>query len=170
MSQPRIGKLIKAPEVRVIDENGVNLNIMRIEDAIALAESKGLDLVEIVPEANPPVCKIIDVGKYKYEIRKKDQEKRKKQSEIEVKEVRIRPTIDKHDLEVKIKQIEAFLNDGSKVRVVVRLRGRDFLHPEFAMGVAQNIYQTFKSKAKIEKEPHNEGPSIVTVLAPLGKK
>ena len=132
MQEYRVNKQIKAKEVRLIDENGKQIGIVPLQEALRIASEKGLDLVEVAPQANPPVCKILDYGKFLYELKKKEKEARKKQREhaIDVKDMMLSVRIDEHDLKVKLKHMREFLMDGDKVRVRIRFRGREHLHPE----------------------------------------
>lgn len=131
MQEYRVNKQIKAKEVRLIDENGKQIGIVPLQEALRIASEKGLDLVEVAPQANPPVCKILDYGKFLYELKKKEKEARKKQREhaIDVKDMMLSVRIDEHDLKVKLKHMREFLMDGDKVRVRIRFRGREHLHP-----------------------------------------
>ncbi|MFM2129727.1 MAG: Translation initiation factor, partial [Pseudomonadota bacterium] len=132
---PRVNEGIHAPSVRVVGADGEMLGVMTVAQALARADAAGLDLVEVSPSAEPPVCKILDYGKYKYQAQKKAAEARKKQKVIEVKEIKMRPGIDQHDYEVKMRAINKFLDEGDKVKVTIRFRGREFLHQEYGMAV-----------------------------------
>lgn len=142
------------------------LGVMTIEQALKTASSKGLDLVEISPTAEPPVCKILDFGKYKFELRRKKQESRKKQHVVQLKEVKIRPTTDKHDYDVKVRSIFRFIADGDKVKVSLKFRGREVTHDEIGMEVMQRIKLDTAEITRIELEPRMEGKQIVMILAP----
>jgi len=139
-----------------------------IQEAIALAEEAGLDLVEIVPNAEPPVCKIVDLGKLKYQNQKKAAEARKKQKTVEIKELKMRPNIDDHDYEVKLKAAGRFFEDGDKVKVTLRFRGREMAHQELGMKLLQRVKEDTAEIAKVEAEPKLEGRQMMMVLAPRG--
>jgi translation initiation factor IF-3 len=139
-----------------------------IQEAIALAEEAGLDLVEIVPNAEPPVCKIVDLGKLKYQNQKKAAEARKKQKTVEIKELKMRPNIDDHDYEVKLKAAGRFFEDGDKVKVTLRFRGREMAHQELGMQLLQRVKEDTSEIAKVEAEPKLEGRQMMMVLAPRG--
>ncbi|RBO97791.1 translation initiation factor 3 (bIF-3) [Pseudochrobactrum asaccharolyticum] len=141
---------------------------MTIQEAIALAEEAGLDLVEIVPNAEPPVCKIVDLGKLKYQNQKKAAEARKKQKTVEIKELKMRPNIDDHDYEVKLKAAGRFFEDGDKVKVTLRFRGREMAHQELGMQLLQRVKEDTAEIAKVEAEPKLEGRQMMMVLAPRG--
>jgi translation initiation factor IF-3 len=154
------------PEIRLIDENGDNHGVVTPAHAISLAEEVGLDVVEISPNANPPVCKIMDFGKYKYESQKKAAEAKKKQKVIEVKEVKFRPNIDTHDYDVKMRNVNRFLEDGDKVKVTLRFRGREMAHQELGRDLLQRIATDIEEIAKIESMPKMEGRQMIMVVAP----
>lgn len=141
---------------------------MTIQEAIALAEEAGLDLVEIVPNAEPPVCKIVDLGKLKYQNQKKAAEARKKQKTVEIKELKMRPNIDDHDYEVKLKAAGRFFEEGDKVKVTLRFRGREMAHQELGMQLLQRVKEDTAEIAKVEAEPKLEGRQMMMVLAPRG--
>ncbi|MCX2726091.1 translation initiation factor IF-3 [Thermomicrobium sp. 4228-Ro] len=162
----RVNERIRVPEVRVIDETGKNLGIFRTEEALRLARERGLDLVEVQPNAHPPVCRIMDYGKYRYEESRRERESRKRQKTIEVKEIRLRPRIDTHDLETKVRQMQQFLADGAKVKVSVLFRGREIVYQELGERVLQRVLDSLGSKAIVEQAPHLEGRTLVMVLAP----
>lgn len=152
-----------------MDEEGNQLGIMPPEQALALAEEKGLDLVEVAPLAQPPVCRVIDYGRYLYDEKKKAQEARKKQKTILVKEMKLRPKIEEHDYLVKKRHIEEFLEEGHKVKVTVRFRGREIVHPEMAQKILQRIATEVVTKGKIERAPSMEGRTMVMLLTPSKK-
>lgn len=152
-----------------MDEDGAQLGIMTPEQAMVLAESKGLDLVEVAPLAQPPVCRIIDYGKYLYDEKKKAAEAKKKQRQIVVKEIKLRPKIEEHDYQVKKRQIEAFLEDGDKVKVTVRFRGREIVHPEMAQKLLSRIATEVVQRGKIERAPMMEARTMVMLLMPAKK-
>lgn len=150
----------------MIDENGDNLGETPIDDAIRMAETAGLDLVEISPNAKPPVCKVLDLGKLKYESQKKAAAARKKQKTIEVKEIKMRPNIDTHDYEVKMKAVRRFFEGGDKVKLTLRFRGREMAHQELGMELLQRVKAETAEIAKVEAEPKLEGRQMMMVLAP----
>ncbi len=162
----RVGRHIKAEVVRVIDENGKQLGIFPLNQALQIAESKGLDLVEIVPDADPPVCRIVDFGKFMYEQKKKEKEMRKAQKEIEVKEMRFSPTIQDRDIDIKVRKIEEWLTeDSSKVKVVVLGKGREALHEEVLMKTMEKVIRNLEGVVQIEKPPYKEGRNLVAVIS-----
>lgn len=163
---PRANKEILSQQVRLINDEGTMLGVLNIQDALNKARDKGLDLVEVSPNANPPVCKLLNFGKYKYEIQKKNHEARKKQKIIEVKEIKIRPNIGEHDYNIKLKAIFKFLNQGDKVKISIRFRGREFYKQEFAMNIMKNIQESTAEIAKIELEPKMEARQLLMVLVP----
>jgi len=163
---PRVNELITAETVQLIDENGDNKGIVNLDEAIALAEEAGLDLVEISPNAEPPVCKILDYGKYKFQAQKKAAEARKKQKTVEVKEIKMRPNIDTHDYEVKMRSMQRFFEEGDKVKVTLRFRGREMAHQELGVALLNRVREQVGEMAKVEAEPRLEGRQMVMVLAP----
>jgi len=163
---PRVNEKIRAPEIRVIDQDGNMLGVMSVKDAIAVAEKVGLDLVEISPNAAPPVCKILDYGKFKYEQQKKAHEAKKKQKIISIKEVKLRPNIDKHDLEIKLRAINKFLDGGDKVKITLRFRGREMTHQQIGMQLLDRVREELSGKIKVEHEPSFEGRQVVMVVSP----
>ena len=165
-SGPRINDQIRAREVRLIDENGQNVGVVSKFDAIARAGDAGLDLVEISPDADPPVCKILDYGKYKYQEQKKAAEARKNQKVVEIKEIKMRPSIDDHDYDVKMRAIKRFFEDGDKVKITLRFRGREMAHSQLGMEVLQRVKADTEPLAKVESEPRFEGRQMVMILAP----
>ena len=165
-SGPRINDAIRVREVRLIDENGENVGVVAKNDAMDRAVEAGLDLVEISPDADPPVCKIMDYGKYKFEQQKKANEARKKQKIVEIKEIKMRPAIDDHDYDVKLRAIKRFFEDGDKVKVTLRFRGREMAHQDLGMKVLQRVKAELEGIAKVESEPRLEGRQMVMVLAP----
>ncbi|HVZ03296.1 translation initiation factor IF-3 [Hyphomicrobium sp.] len=163
---PRINDQIRAREVRLIDETGQNVGIIAKLDALARAEDVGLDLVEISPDAEPPVCKILDFGKFKFQEQKKAAEARKNQKIVELKEIKMRPGIDDHDYDVKLRSIKRFFDDGDKVKITLRFRGREMAHSQLGMAVLQRVKTDTETIAKVESEPRFEGRQMVMVLAP----
>ena len=163
---PRINDAIRAREVRLIDENGQNVGVVSRADAIERAVAAGLDLVEVSPDAEPPVCKILDFGKYKYQEQKKAAEARKNQKIVEIKEIKMRPSIDDHDYDVKIRSIKRFFEEGDKVKVTLRFRGREMAHQELGYQLLQRVKAELQELSKVEAEPRLEGRQMVMVLAP----
>jgi len=163
----RVNEEIRAYEVRVIDENGNNLGVMNLRKAIELAYNKGLDLVEIAPNANPPVCKIVDYGKFKYEMKKK---KKKRGKSVEVKEITFSMKIDKHDLEVKIKRAREFLEEGHKVKLRLIFRGREIIHQDVGKEVMEKFLEGIKDIAKIDQYPRLEGRNLFCIVSPSKTK
>jgi translation initiation factor IF-3 len=152
--------------VRLIDADGSNVGVVPITDALHRAEVAGLDLVEIVPNSNPPVCKILDFGKFKYEEQKRKSEARKKQKVIEVKEIKMRPGIEEHDYQVKMRAIHRFLEEGDKVKVTLRFRGREMAHQEIGARVLSRVQEDLTPIAKVESFPRLEGRQMTMVFAP----
>ena len=165
-----INEEIRDREVRVIDQNGEQLGIMLTRAALELAEEKQLDLVKIAPTAKPPVCKIMDYGKYRFEQSKREREIRKNQKVIDIKEVRLSATIEDHDIEVKFKAATKFLKDGDKVKVSIRFRGRQISHSEIGLEVMQDFAERLKDIAVVERRPLTEGRNMTMVLAPKESK
>ena len=163
---PRVNGSIRAPKVRCIDPDGNQLGVLDTRDALVKAEDFGLDLVEVQPNADPPVCKILDYGKYKYEAQKRANEARKKQKIIEVKEIKFRPNIDEHDYQVKMRNVNKFLSGGDKVKVTLRFRGREMAHQELGANVLARVRDETEEIAKVEAMPKMEGRQMVMVLAP----
>jgi translation initiation factor IF-3 len=157
---------IIAESIRVVGEDGEMLGVMSLESALEKADEAALDLVEISPSSDPPVCKILDYGKYKYEAQKKANEARKKQKTIDVKEIKMRPSIERHDYDVKLRAINKFLDEGDKVKVTIRFRGREFLHQELGMQMLERVRGEIEEKAKVEAVPKMEGRQMVMVVAP----
>ena len=163
---PRMNEEIRVPEVRLIDHTGQNVGVVATPDAMARATEVGLDLVEISPDASPPVAKILDYGKYKYQEQKKAAEARKRQKIVEIKEIKMRPSIDDHDYDVKMRSIKRFFDEGDKVKVTLRFRGRELSHQELGWQVLQRVKSDTEPIAKVESEPRMEGRQMVMVLAP----
>lgn len=163
---PRINDAIRARDVRLIVENGENIGVVSRDDAQQKADEAGLDLVEVSPDADPPVCKIMDYGKYKYQAQKKAAEARKNQKVVQVKEIKMRPAIDEHDYNVKMRSIKRFFDDGDKVKVTLRFRGREMAHQQLGMDVLQRVKGDLEAIAKVEAEPRLEGRQMVMVLSP----
>jgi len=157
---------ISSPDVQVIDAEGVNKGVMRTRDAIAMAQEDGFDLVIISPNSTPPVAKFLDLGRFKYAAQKKAAEARKKQKVIEVKEIQLRPNIDTHDFDTKMKAVSKFLGDGDRVKVTMRFRGREMAHQELGMELLLKVRDMMEAAAKVESSPRSEGRQMVMVLAP----
>ena len=163
---PRYNEFIQSQKVRVIDENGENLGVMFTREAFEQAQEVGLDLVEISPNSDPPVAKFLDIGRYKYEAQKKANEQRKRQKTQEIKEIKMRPNIDDHDYDTKMKKVFEFLEDGDKVKVTMRFRGREMAHGELGMNVLRRVQEQTADLAKVEAHPRMEGRQMLMVLAP----
>lgn len=163
---PRANRDIRVPRVQLIDDEGNNKGVVDIDEALNMAEDAGLDLVEISPNAQPPVCKITDLGKLKYQGQKKAAEARKKQKTIDIKEIKMRPNIDTHDYEVKMKAVRRFFDEGDKVKLTLRFRGREMAHLELGMQLLNRVREEVGEIAKVEAEPKLEGRQMMMVLAP----
>ena len=166
----RINENITVSEVRVISSSGKQLGILSVREALNKAEDEGFDLVEISPKANPPVCKIIDYGKLKYKEQKSKKEAKKKQKTIEIKEIKMRPGIDKHDYNVKIKAVSKFIGGGNKVKISMRFRGREMEHKELGFNLLHKLTEEVASFAEVEIRPKSEGRQIMMVLVPVSSK
>ena len=165
-SGPRFDTMIQADKVRVIDENGENLGVMYTREAIEQANEAGLNLVEVSPNADPPVCKFLDVGKHRYEAQKKANQARKTQKTQQIKEIKMRPNIDVHDYDVKMRSVFKFIEEGDKVKMTLRFRGREMAHQELGMNVLKRVQDDVAEIAKIEAYPRLEGRQMLMVLAP----
>ncbi|MBN8832603.1 MAG: translation initiation factor IF-3 [Sphingomonadales bacterium] len=168
LNGPRYNEFINVPKVRVIDENGENLGVMFTREAIEQAAEIGLDLVEVSPNADPPVCKFLDIGKFKYEAQKKANIARKTQRTQEIKEIKMRPNIDDHDYDTKMKKVFDFIGEGDKVKVTLRFRGREMAHQQLGMQLLQRVAENTAEVAKVESYPRLEGRQMLMVLAPKG--
>ena len=166
MNGPRFNEFIVSPKVRVIDHEGENLGVMYTREAMEQARELGLDLVEVSPNADPPVAKFLDVGKFKYEAQKKANQARKSQKTQEVKEIKMRPNIDDHDYDVKMKAIHKFIGEGDKVKVTLRFRGRELSHGQLGMVLLKRVQEDTAEDAKVEAYPRMEGRQMLMVLAP----
>jgi translation initiation factor IF-3 len=166
MNGPRYNEFIVSQKVRVIDENGENLGVMYTREAMAQANEIGLDLVEVSPNADPPVAKFLDVGKFKYETQKKANLARKSQKTQEIKEIKMRPNIDDHDYDTKMKKIFEFIEEGDKVKCTLRFRGREMAHLQLGMQVLQRVQADTAEVAKVEQFPRTEGRQMLMVIAP----
>jgi translation initiation factor IF-3 len=163
---PRINRDIRAVQVQLIDAEGKNEGVVNLADAQRKAEEAGLDLVEIVPNATPPVCKILDFGKYRFLEQKKSSEARKRQKVVEIKEIKLRPGIDDHDYDVKMRSVRRFFEEGDKVKVTLRFRGREMAHQDIGFKLLQRVRNETAPIAKVEAEPSMEGRQMIMVLAP----
>jgi len=163
---PRVNEEIRIPQVRLIDQDGEMLGVMTSRDAQQRAYSVGLDLVEISPNAEPPVCKILDFGKFKYEQQKKKNEAKKKQKVIEIKEIKVRPNIDENDYQVKMRAMKSFIEEGDKVKVTLRFRGREMAHQDIGVRVLERIRSEMDATSKVEQMPRMENRQMVMVLSP----
>ncbi len=168
-SQYRVNQDIRAREVRLIGPNGENIGVVSIQDALQIARDSGLDLVEVAPQASPPVCRVLDYGKFSYERAKKDREARKGQTKVEVKEIRLRPKTTEHHRQFKVRDARRWLSSGKKVKVRVRFRGREIHYPELALKDLRDIAEELSDISVIEQAPSMEGRSMLMVLAPAKK-
>jgi translation initiation factor IF-3 len=163
---PRVNEEIRVPQVRLIDQDGEMQGVMTAREAVQRAYAVGLDLLEISPNADPPVVKILDFGKYKYELQKKKNEARKKQKVIEIKEIKVRPNIDENDYQVKMRAMKSFIEEGDKVKVTLRFRGREMAHQEIGIRVLERIRAELDAETKVEQMPRMENRQMVMVLSP----
>ena len=163
---PRVNEEIRSPQVRLIDQDGEMLGVMSAREALIRAYDVGLDLLEISPNAVPPVVKILDYGKYKYEQQKKANEARKRQKVVEIKEIKVRPNIDDHDYDVKMRQMKDFIGEGDKVKVTLRFRGREMAHQDLGLKVLDRIRTELAETTKVESMPRLENRQMIMVLAP----
>ncbi|MFU8835335.1 translation initiation factor IF-3 [Roseovarius sp. SHN287] len=166
---PRINERIRADEIRLIGADGENVGVVSPQRALEMAEEAGLDLVEISPNATPPVCKIMDFGKFKYEQQKREAEARKKQKIIEVKEVKFRPGTDTHDYEVKMRNVLRFLEGGDKVKITLRFRGREMAHQHLGRELLERIAEDVKELGRVENMPKMEGRQMIMIIGPAPK-
>jgi translation initiation factor IF-3 len=162
-----INERIRAREVRLIDEGGGQLGVMATNEALKIAKERELDLVEVSPKATPPVCKIMDYGKYKYQIAKKAQEAKKKQATVQIKEMKLGLKIEEHDLSFKLKHLREFLEDGNKTKIIIMFRGREVLHRDKGEGLAAKVIEALKDVGQVEQKPRFDGRNIIIVFAPL---
>ncbi|MEO0063309.1 MAG: hypothetical protein RLZZ08_1869 [Pseudomonadota bacterium] len=165
-SGPRFDNMIQADKVRVIDENGENIGVMYTREAIEQANELGLNLVEVSPNADPPVCKYLDVGKHRYEAQKKANAARKTQKTQQIKEIKMRPNIDDHDYDVKMRSVKKFIEEGDKVKMTLRFRGREMAHQSLGMDLLKRVQEDVTEVAKVEAYPRLEGRQMLMVLAP----
>lgn len=164
--EPRVNRRIRIREVRVIDPDGNQLGILPTEEALRRAEDMGLDLVEVQPNARPPVCKIMDYGKFKYQQKRKASEAKKNQHLVEVKEVKFRPKTDKHDFDVKVNRLRRFIGEGNKSKVTIMFRGREIVHPEIGQDILRRVADAIADIAMVEQQPRMEGRQMFMVVAP----
>lgn len=164
--EPRVNRRIRGPEVRVIDPDGEQLGIMDVEDALDRAEEAGLDLVEVAPMAKPPVCRIMDYGKYKYQQKKRSAEAKKKSARVELKEVKLRPKTDDHDFLTKVRHARSFLEEGNKVKFTIMFRGREITHPEIASRMLVRAAELLTDAADVEQDGRLEGRNMTMMLSP----
>lgn len=164
--ETRINRDIRARQVRVVDDEGELLGILTVPEALAAAEERGLDLVEVSPNADPPVCRIMDYGKYKYQASKRAAEAKKKSAKVEVKEVKMRPKTEEHDFQVKLRNARRFLEDGNRVKVTVMFRGREVTHPEFGRKLMEKLAEQVADIAQVEMNPRMAGRFMTMVVAP----
>jgi translation initiation factor IF-3 len=164
----RVNQRIRVPDVRVVMDDGEQKGIMSTRDALALAQEVGLDLVEIAPKSHPPVCRIMDYGKFKYEQAKKKKQAKKHASTVELKEIKFRPKTEEHDMDFKTKHVRRFLEDGNKCRLVIAFRGREITHPETGRAVLNKVVEATQDIATVEVQPNMEGRRMVMILAPRG--
>jgi translation initiation factor IF-3 len=165
-SGPRFNQFILADKVRVIDQDGENIGVLYTREAIEQAAEVGLDLVEVSPNADPPVCKFLDVGKFRYEAQKKANLARKTQKTQEIKEIKMRPNIDDHDYDVKMRAMNRFIEEGDKVKVTLRFRGRELSHQQLGMNLLRRVQEDIAEVAKVESFPRMEGRQMLMVVAP----
>ena len=161
-----INEAIREKEVRVVDASGQQLGIMSSRQALELAQQKGLDLVNIAPHAKPPVCRIMDYGKFKYETQKKKQEAKKRQTVVQIKEIKVRPKTDDHDYETKLRHIRRFLEDGDRCKITVFFRGREIVHKDRGLNILERVVQDLADVAKVDQEPRAEGRTLQMLLVP----
>ena len=164
---PKYNNRINSPEVQVIASNGENLGVLNTNEAIAMAKEEGLDLIEIAPNAKPPVCKIIDMGKYKYDAQKKANKAKKKQKRIELKEIKLRPVTETHDYNFKIKNAQKFISKGDKVKFTIRFKGRELQHSHLGNELMNKIKEDMQDIGKVEQDPKFDGKQMIMVIQPL---
>lgn len=166
----RVNEIIRVPEVRLISARGGQLGVKSREEALKMAREEGLDLVEVAPLAKPPVCRIVDYGKYRYEQEQKAKKAKKHQATIVVKQIKLRPKIDPHDFKTKTRHIQRFLEHGARVKVTIMFRGRELAHPEIGKGLLNRVAEEFKDLSKVDFSPKLEGRDMIMVLAPLKRE
>ncbi len=162
----QVNEAIRAREVRLVGSDGAQLGIKPIKEALRLAQEANLDLVNVAPQANPPVCRIMDYGKYRYEQSKREKEARKKQKVIQVKEIRFSPSIEEHDLQTKLRNVKKFLQSGDKVKLTIRFRGREITHQDLGRAILQRMAKEVEEISEIERKPKLEGRNMIMILAP----
>lgn len=167
---PRVNGAITADKIRLVGADGEMVGVVSVSEGIDAAKKAGLDLVEVSPNAEPPVCKVLDYGKYKYDQQKKLHEAKKKQKTVQIKEVKLRPMIGDHDLEIKMRAIHKFLDAGDKVKITLRFRGREMAHQELGTNLLNRVREELAEKIKVESEPSFEGRQVVMVIAPSAQK
>ncbi len=163
---PRINREIKAKEVRLINHNGENLGVVSLNEALKIAQEVGLDLIEISPQVTPPVCKVLDYGKYKYELQKKKNEAKKNQKVVSIKELKLRPMIDTHDYEVKVKQAKKFLSQGDKVKFTMRYKGREMSANDMGKEILNKLLEDLEGLCKVDAAPKMEGKQMFMIVSP----
>ena len=164
---PRSNNRINSPEVQVISSNGENLGILKTNEAISMAKDQDLDLIEIAPNAKPPVCKIIDMGKFKYDAQKKANKAKKKQKKIEIKEIKLRPVTETHDYQFKIKNAQKFIIKGDKVKFTIKFKGRELQHSHLGTDIMNKIKEDMKQIGKVELQPKFDGKQMIMVIQPI---
>ncbi|NLC69889.1 MAG: translation initiation factor IF-3 [Desulfuromonadaceae bacterium] len=166
----RVNEAIRAKEIRVVDDEGGFLGIMGVREALLAAQERGLDLVEVSPNADPPVCRVMDYGKYKYQANKRAVEAKKKAARVDIKEVKLRPKTEEHDLQFKIKNAKRFLEDGDKVKMTIMFRGREVTHPEFGTALLDKVIKELEGIGSVEAHPMMAGRTMTMVFAPVKSK
>lgn len=164
--EARINERIRAREIRVIGAEGQQFGVLSVDQGLKLAREKGLDLVEVAPQATPPVCRIMNYGKFKYDQTKKAREARRRQKVVEVKEVKVRPKIEEHDYQVKLRNAQKFLKRGDKVKVTLMFRGREVVHPEIGRRILNRLIEDVKDLGQIERSLYQEGKNLITIITP----
>ncbi len=167
---PRINRAIRVPEVRLIDEDGAQLGVVPTVQALEMARTRDLDLVEVAANAVPPVCKLLDYGRFKYEQTKKERDARKNSTRVELKEVRLRPKTDDHDIAFKTRAVQRFLEDGDKVKVTLLFRGREMAHPQIGRGILETVAEQVRTLGQVERMPLMEGRTMTMIISPLKSK
>lgn len=170
VSEPRCNNRIRAREVRVITDDGQQAGILPLQEALRLAQEKGLDLVEVAPNADPPVCRVMDFGKFKYEQQKKQQEARKKQTTVQLKEIKVRPKTDEHDYQTKLKHAKRFLEAGDRCKITVFFRGREIVHKDRGETMLERFISDLQDIGRLEQEARAEGRTMNIIMAPIAKK
>ena len=166
IDEPRINRQITAQQIRLVGPTGDMIGVVPLREGLASAEAAGLDLVEVSPNAEPPVCKVLDYGKWRYHEQKRIQDARKKQKIIQIKEIKLRPGIDQHDLQIKLRAVEKFLAEGDKVKFTLRFRGREMAHQELGLQLLQRVREQLADKIKVDNEPRSEGRQVIMLVSP----